>query len=207
MTKISHRNSNREFVNQLYKSLKNIVSAEKTFGSITELFSNIPNVNQAYLRKCCYGFCLVISVFMFTSCDTNILLKDNYDVPDAKWLVKETPVFTFEVTDTIATFNVFYNVRNNRSYSYYNLYLTHYLTNPNGKVIHQHLDEIVLFDQTTGKPLGEGLGDIYDHKVLAFKDYRFPIKGTYKIELHQYMRQNPLLDIVSAGITIEKSTR
>jgi gliding motility-associated lipoprotein GldH len=82
--------------------------------------------------------------------------------------------------------------------------MTHYLTDEKGKVIHQHLDEIVLFDPVTGKPMGEGLGDIYDHKVLAFKDFKFPKKGKYKIQIRQYMRQNPLVDIVSAGVSVEK---
>jgi len=88
---------------------------------------------------------------------------------------------------------------------YHNLYLTHYLTAPDGKIIHQHLDEIILFDQTTGNPSGDGLGDIYDHKVLAFKDFKFPQKGKYKIKISQYMRQNPLLDVISAGFSIEKN--
>lgn len=146
-------------------------------------------------------FCLLV----LSSCDTNTILKDNYDIPKAKWFIKDTPSFTFEVVDVQATYNVFYNVRNNRDYLYHNLYLTHYLTAPNGKIIHQHLDEIILFDQVTGKPSGGGLGDIYDHKVLAFKDFKFPVKGKYKIKISQYMRQNPLLDIVSAGFAIEKN--
>ncbi len=141
---------------------------------------------------------------LLISCDTTTILKDNADIDNAKWLIKDAPTFTFEVTDTLASYNVFYNVRNNRKYAYHNLYVTHYLTAPNKKIIHQHLDEIILFDETTGQPLGTGLGDIYDHKVLAFKDFRFPMKGKYKIMMQQYMRQNPLLDIVSAGFTIEK---
>lgn len=147
---------------------------------------------------------LAICSFILTSCDSNTILKDNYDIPDAKWYIKDTPTFTFEVKDTLTAYNVFYTIRNNRSYPYYNLYLTHYLTSPSGKIIHQKLDEVILFDQSTGRPLGEGLGDIYDHKVLAFKDFHFPQKGTYKIQIRQYMRQDPLVDIVSAGFSIEK---
>ena len=150
-------------------------------------------------------YILLLSLIIFSSCDTNTILKDNYDIPDAKWFVKDNLTFTFDVTDIGATYNVFYNVRNNRNYLYHNLYLTHYLTNQNGKIIHQHLDEIILFDQVTGKPSGEGLGDIYDHKVLAFKDFKFLQKGKYKIKISQYMRQNPLLDVISAGFAIEKN--
>jgi len=152
------------------------------------------------------SFCTLLFTFiLFSSCDTNTVLKDNYNIPEAKWFIKDSPSFSFDISDIKATYNVFYNVRNNRNYLYHNLYLTHYLTAPNGKIVHQHLDEIMLFDPISGKPSGEGLGDIYDHKILAFKNFKFPRKGKYTIKFSQYMRQNPLLDIVSAGFTIEKN--
>ncbi|MFY7825719.1 MAG: gliding motility lipoprotein GldH [Flectobacillus sp.] len=152
--------------------------------------------------KIVIGSALVATVLL--GCDSNTILKDNYNITDAKWFIKDTPEFEFNVDDTSATYNVFYNVRNNRSYPYYNLYLTHYLSDDKGKIIHQKLDELVLFDPSTGKKLGEGLGDVYDHKILAFKNFTFPKKGKYKIQVKQYMRQNPLADIVSVGFTIEK---
>ena len=31
------------------------------------------------------------------------------------------------------------------------------------------------------------------------------LKGKYKIKISQYMRQNPLLDVISAGFAIEKN--
>lgn len=130
-------------------------------------------------------------------------MKDNYDIADAKWFVKDAPSFSFEVKDSTKTYDVFYNVRNNRTYPYYNLYLTHYLTDKKGKVIHQKLDELVLFDPTTGKQLGDGLGDVYDHKILGFKNFKFPHNGTYKIQIRQYMRQDPIPDIISIGVSIE----
>ncbi|MES2516524.1 MAG: gliding motility lipoprotein GldH [Bacteroidota bacterium] len=152
-------------------------------------------------------FLSLFFICLLLSCDSTTILKDNYDIPDAKWFIKDTPTFTFEVTDNQMAYNIFYNVRNNRNYLYYNIYLSHYLFDPKGKIIHQKLDEIILFDQVTGKPVGEGLGDIYDHKVLAFKDFHFPQKGKYKIQIRQYMRQNPLLDVVSAGVSIEKAVK
>jgi gliding motility-associated lipoprotein GldH len=147
----------------------------------------------------------ILLAIAMSACDSNTILKDNYNIADAKWFIKDTPEFEFNVEDTTVAYNVFYNVRNNRSYPYYNLYLTHYLSDNKGKIIHQKLDELVLFDPSTGKKLGEGLGDVYDHKILAFKNFTFPQKGKYKIQVKQYMRQNPLADIVSVGFTIEKA--
>ena len=84
----------------------------------------------------------ILSIFLLISCDEHTILKDNYDIPDAKWLIKDTPTFTFEVKDLNTTYNVFYNVRNNRNYLYHNLYLTHYLTASDGKIVHPNVDEL-----------------------------------------------------------------
>ncbi len=151
-----------------------------------------------------YLFSLLV---MLVSCDSKTVLKDNYDIPDAQWYIKDVPTFTFEINDTTVAYNVFYNVRNNRAYPYYNLYLTHYLYDSTGKAIHQKLDELNLFDPVTGKKLGEGIGDVYDHKILAFKDFKFKKTGKYRIQVKQYMRQDPLQDLVSVGFTIEKGTK
>ena len=62
----------------------------------------------------------------------------------------------------------------------------------------------MLFDQKTGKPLGDGLGDIYDHKVISSRSFMFPTKGKYTIKLKQYMRQDPLPYIMSMGVSVEK---
>ena len=69
----------------------------------------------------------------------------------------------------------------------------------------EKMDELILADEKTGKPIGSGLGDIFDHKILILKGYKFPKKGTYQIKIQQFMRQNPLPDVLSFGLAIEKA--
>ncbi len=56
-----------------------------------------------------------------------------------------------------------------------------------------------------GKWLGEGLGDIWDNRVLFKKNVSFPQKGEYRFEFTQAMRLNPLPGVMDVGIRIEKS--
>ncbi len=66
-------------------------------------------------------------------------------------------------------------------------------------------NEIEFLDSLTkGFELGKGLGDIYANRYLFRENFRFPQKGTYRFELIQAMRVNPLLGIMDAGIRIEK---
>ena len=56
-----------------------------------------------------------------------------------------------------------------------------------------------------GNWLGDGLGDIYDNRILFHRNVRFPQRGEYRFEIYQAMRLNPLPGIMDAGIRIEKA--
>lgn len=146
---------------------------------------------------------IFIALGTMLACDKNTFLKENYDFESKNWAIKNEPTFDFEITNPAQAYNIYYNVRNGLSYPFYNLYLKNIITDSTGKNISEKLDELILADPKTGNPHGEGVGDIFDHKLIALKNYRFPHKGKYKIKLKQYMRQNPLQDILSVGITIE----
>lgn len=137
-------------------------------------------------------------------CDTNAVYSEYTDIEDGKWYIKNAPSFTFEIKDASVPYTLYYNLRNSLSYGYYNLYLTRYLRDANGKELESRLDELLLMDPKTGKPNGSGLGDLFDHKFLIKRNYRFPKPGKYTMQIRQYMRQDPLLNILSVGITVEK---
>lgn len=149
---------------------------------------------------------LLWTVLLVGGCDTNAVYKAYEDIEDGKWYIKNAPSFTFEIEDASVPYNIYYNLRNSLSYGYYNLYLTRYLRDATGKEIESRLDELILMDPKTGKPNGDGLGDLFDHKVLMKRNYRFPTPGKYTMQIRQYMRQDPLLNILSVGITVEKAT-
>lgn len=150
------------------------------------------------------------SVLYFTialyclSCDSNAIYKSYVDLKDTNWYVKNVPTFTFDINDETIPYNIYLLVRNTSQYPYNNLYVTRYIYGSDGKILSNRLEEVILFDQKTGKPLGNGLGDIFDHRLISSRNYKFPKKGKYTIKLKQYMRQDPLPSIMSIGVSIEK---
>jgi gliding motility-associated lipoprotein GldH len=102
-------------------------------------------------------------------------------------------------------YNIYYNIRNAAGYPYYNLYITYYLSDNAGKILTSRLQELTLMDPQTGKPLGDGMGDIFDHRILSVGNYRFPRPGTYTFKVKQYMRKDPLPGIMSVGVRVEKA--
>lgn len=150
-------------------------------------------------------FLLAICVGLSLSCDKKTIFNQNIDFENAKWQIKDECKFEFEIEDPNLSYSLFYNVRNNLSYPYYNLFVTRYLFDDKGNQIEEKLDELILANEKTGEPLGTGLGDIFDHKILVAKSLKFSKKGKYTIKVKQFMRQNPLPDVVSFGIAIEKN--
>lgn len=154
------------------------------------------------MSKQLLAWLLFLGLFVCSACDKNRIYEENIDIKDYNWKIADVKEFSFDITDTTKTYQVFFNVRNALGYEYYNLYLRQTLIGPDREMISSRLHEMYLMDPKTGEPLGSGAGDIFDHTFLAVKAQRFPKVGTYKIRLRQYMRKNPLPGIMAVGIKI-----
>ena len=146
---------------------------------------------------------LFLSVNLFASCDKSRVFEKNIKIPNYEWDANNVLKFEVPINDTLSGYTMYFNVRNASGYSFSNLYLFFTVHSPDGK---QERDtvEIKLADET-GKWLGDGLGDIWDNKILFKRNFRLPLTGTYIFEMEQAMRVNPLSYIMDAGIRIEKA--
>ena len=153
------------------------------------------------------------AAFTLSACDPNRVYEENIDLKSPTgdpyvWDVQQRPSFTFAIADTAARYDVYFNVRNAADYGFYNLYLKHTLTGPDGRVVGQPLlHQMIVLDPKSGEPLGSGSGDIYDHQFLALRKVHFARPGNYKVTLEQYMRQNQLPGIMSVGISVLKESK
>ena len=153
---------------------------------------------------------LLLGAASLSACDPNRVYEKNTDLKSPAgdayvWDVQQRPSFTFDIADTTARYDVYFNVRNAADYGFYNLYLKHTLAGPDGRpagpaLLHQ----LVLMNPKTGEPLGAGAGDIFDHQFLALPRQHFAKPGTYKLTLEQYMRQNRLPGIMAVGVRVAK---
>ncbi len=170
-------------------------------GKLNQLSPTLNLFLMRILKSVIFLLLLVISV----GCDKNTLYKAYEDIEDGLWPVDKKYTFQFEVDDTTQVYNLYYMVRSAQQYPYYNLYLTREMKGPDGKTMYARLDEMYLSDQTTGKPRGSGLGDLFDHKIVFERNYRFPRPGKYSLTMAQSMRQNPLPFIMGVGLSVEKT--
>jgi gliding motility-associated lipoprotein GldH len=145
---------------------------------------------------------IVLIAAMFTACEDNRIYDSHLDIKNGFWNETEALTFDFEIKEK-KPYAVIYNIRYSNTYPYYNLYVHYYLTDSAGKSISDHLQRMDLFTPTSGEPLGKGLGDLYDRRILAIPHFTFPYPGKYKMKVKQYMRQSQLPGIASFGLSIE----
>lgn len=149
------------------------------------------------------SFILSALLFFIISCDKKRVFEENKKIPGNTWDQYAPVSFTVDIKDTINKHNLYLNVRNAGFYGFSNLFLFVHTTLPQGQ---QKKDTIEYMLATPeGKWTGSGLGDIWDNRLLYKKNISFPQTGTYRFELTQAMRLNPLPGIMDVGIRIEKA--
>jgi gliding motility-associated lipoprotein GldH len=145
----------------------------------------------------------IITVLLI-GCNSDSLHKDLVDFDGYQWAVDDVQTFEFEIKDNSKAYNINYLLRSAVQYPFYNIYLKSSLKDTSGTILNSGMEELILFDETTGKPLGDGLGDLFDHRIAAaqYKRQKFPYKGKYTFEIQQNMRPDPLVGIMSIGFEI-----
>jgi gliding motility-associated lipoprotein GldH len=148
---------------------------------------------------------MVFLVFLMASCDSKRFFEENKTIETGVWLNTKAPSFTVNITDTLARYDLYLNVRNDGVYPYSNLYLFIHTTLPGGKTATDTV-ECQLADPD-GKWRGSGLGNLKFNRFLFQRAMVFPHKGIYRFELEQAMRVKELKGIRDVGIRIEKQAR
>ena len=149
-----------------------------------------------------YYLVFVLFLTLWGCQDQSRIYEQNKDFSEKFWLVDDTPEFEFEINETSRSYDLFYNIRNSISYPYHNLYVKYTLEDSLGNMISSKLQNMDLFDPVTGKPYGDGLGDIFDHRILALDDQKFDKPGIYRFRVQQFMRQDTLPMILSVGLRV-----
>jgi gliding motility-associated lipoprotein GldH len=142
-------------------------------------------------------------IFLFTSCQEKSIYNQYVDLNDEGWILNSPIHFELEIENASKPVNLFYNIRNDISYPFYNLYVKYELTDSNGKIVRSNMHEANLMDPTTGAPIGTG-ESLFDNQILLLKNFQFPESGKYKFSIKQYMREEKLDGIWAVGLTIKE---
>ena len=156
------------------------------------------------LKNSCLLFVLAILLF---SCDKKRVF-DEYKSVGSSWKKDSIVSFKLPKLDSLKTYNLFLNVRDNDNYPFNNLFLLVSLEQPDG------LTKVDTLEYQMAKPdgtlLGDGFSDVKENKLFYKEHVKFDKKGDYKIKIQQAVRQSgkvsgvkELKGITEVGFRIE----
>ena len=145
--------------------------------------------------------CLML--FLLNSCRQIDVYEKNIPISHHSWRQNYACKGSFEISDTLAYYNIYIVLRHTDAYKYNNIWMNVGLQSP-GDTMNYQKQNLVLSDDAHGW-YGSGMDDIWEfRKLLNSKPMRFKKNGVYKFSLLNIMRDNPLEGVMSAGIRVEK---
>ena len=153
-----------------------------------------------FLKKIAFALLLVMALL---SCgDKNVIFDESVIIPNASWDNQELPYFDVKVEDTLSAYNFYLNIRHLENYRYSNFYMFLHTTFPNGSQTHDTVEIVLAYPD--GRWVGSGTGSMRNNNVLLNDNLYFPLKGNYRFEIEQAMREPVLEGVTDVGICFEK---
>ena len=148
-----------------------------------------------------FGIYFLLSI---TACQTIPLSEQNTIHPEHQLNSAKPEKYLFNITDTNQLYKVIFVIRHHNAYHYKNIWveLSH---SSAGEKAQTETFNLNLADDQKGW-LGTGMDDIYDQRIPL---YTKPVKlkyGMHTFIIKHTMREDPLQNILSTGIRIEKAT-
>jgi gliding motility-associated lipoprotein GldH len=140
---------------------------------------------------------------MLSSCDPNRLYETNTPIADQRWSYDDIKSYEVEVKDTNTRYNIYINIRHSFQFDWRNVYVQVGTQMPDGRKLEKRVN--LPLSEADGKWFGSCLGDNCDLPVMIQHDAKFPMVGKYTFTIRQDMRANPLTNIKSIGLRIEKA--
>jgi len=146
-------------------------------------------------------FILPVCLPFLFSCTTVDLFEKSVTMPDHAWKSSFHPTFEFTIKDSLPDYKIFLVLRHNEKYNFNNIYINLYVKGPGQDTAIKIQRDLTLATNKEGW-LGTGMDDIYEHRIpLAEQHLK---AGNYTFTLEQIMREDPLENVLNAGLRIEK---
>ena len=138
-------------------------------------------------------------------CSTIDVFEKTVAFDKQEWYTSNKPNFVFTINDTAALYNIFIVLRHTDAYHFNNIWLNVTTFAPGDTANTQQLN-LRLGDNTKGW-LGSAMDDIIEHRIPITKNPVYLKKGNYTFILQEIMREDPLQNILNAGIRFEKAVQ
>jgi gliding motility-associated lipoprotein GldH len=150
-------------------------------------------------------FLIIATISMMAAC--NLVGKHYeqcFDISDKGWNAKDSIVFSVDIPDSLTRYNTQIFVRHRDVYQWQNMYVKLTIKYPNGKVEAKQIN-LPLCDDG-GAWYGKCVGDLCYIPISISENKRFLYSGKYTYIIEPDMRVYPVKDVISIGLSVEKSS-
>jgi len=135
------------------------------------------------------------------ACNTIGVFEKTTAFANHAWRGADTLHFTFNIEDTVAAYNVYVVIRHTDAYKYNNIWLKIISASPGDTAISR---QVLLVLGNNDGWLGTAMDDVIEQRITIAAKTKFK-KGDYTIALQQIMRDDPLQNMLNAGVRVEKA--
>lgn len=149
------------------------------------------------------AYILILSLTLGSCVQTGVFEK-TATFPKHEWRAGEKQVIRFNISDTNSNYRLFFVIRHTNAYRYNNLWIKVGSKGPADSILHVQQFDLPL--ATNNKWNGTGIDDIYEQRILlSQRSLHVQKPGTYEFTIEHIMREDPLQEILNAGIRLEKT--
>ncbi len=160
-------------------------------------------MRRVNIVKLQFALLAVAGLIVIHSCTQIDIFEKNTVIPKYEWQQSFTAKGDFIISDTTSAYSIYLVLRHTDAYQYNNIWLNIGLQPPGDSMRVQKVN-LVLGDDANGWE-GTGTNDIWElRKLLNGAPRRFKQAGKYNFNISQIMRDNPLPNVMSVGLRIEK---
>lgn len=148
---------------------------------------------------------MIIGVLLsFVGCsDPNAVIDQNTRIDNNNWSYPNKITYDVKIDNAAIPYNIYLNLRVTGNYKYANVFVLIDQIGPDKKATNTRYE--FKLANPDGEWLGEGSGNLYSYQVPFREKYKFPSPGTYRFQIQQNMRDNPLHEIGDVGLRVEKA--
>ncbi len=143
----------------------------------------------------------VIPLLLMFACDATRVYEEWQDLPAMSWHEDSACVFSFEMEDTTALYNMNFGLRNTNLYPFQNLWLLTSIEGPDGFLFQDTIKVVVA--NKSGQWYGKRSASIYTYTMPLYRNLSIPKAGAYDVRMKHGMRREKLEGVASIGFRIE----
>lgn len=146
---------------------------------------------------------LCLSAAFLASCRKDVVYKDFHEFKSHSWHKTETVTFETTLNDVSNPYDIDISVRHLSVYPFADVVVAFTIETPAGE--RRVMEHDLLIRNTDGTFKGDGMGDIYDIDLPAYKNLQLNQAGLYRFTIESRMPVVEMPGISGMGIIIRKS--